>query len=392
MGIVLASLSGNRVTDAKVTIPAWGVSYVDATVDGSIILKGPVSFVIADLSMSCTVLSGGPTGAAGRSYFRLVVGAGGWGQTISRRSYANDAGVRLSNVLGDAAAEAGETLDSTTVDQTARLGPYYVRPEGPACRVLEQVAPGAWYVGEDGETRLGARPASTLSTAAPRTSELDLARGTLTIASPTIAGILPGLAIDGLTAVDVEHELGEKVGLRSTIWGQRGGTTSRRLSAFRALFDQLDPGRKFAGMWEYRIVAQQGERLNLQAIRVSTGMPDLQHVMVRPGVAGTKAQHTLGARVVVGFVDRDPSRPVVLAFEDAEGAGFLPTSLAINASTSIALAGGGAAVGRVGDSVSVTFTTADAALINSPTGACSTLSPITLTGQITAGSPKVTSG
>lgn len=392
MGIILASLSGNQVTAARCTIPAWGVSYVDVTVDSSVNLKGPVAFVLADLSLSCTVLSGGPTGAAGRSYFRLVVGAGGWGKTIPAKSYANDAGVKLSAVLGDAAAEAGETLDQTTVDQTLRLGPYFVRPAGPACHVLEQVAPGAWYVGEDGKTRLGARPASTLTTAAPRTSELDLARGTLTIASPTIAGVLPGLSIDGLTVVDVEHELGEKVGLRSMLWGQRGGTSSRRLSAFRALFDQLDPGRKFAGLWEYRIVAQQGERLNLQAIRVSTGMPDLQHVMVRPGVPGAKATHTLGARVVVGFIDRDPTRPVVVAFEDAEGAGFLPTALAINASTSIALAGGGAALGRVGDSVSVTFTTADAALIASPSGACSTPAPITLTGTITAGSPKVTSG
>jgi hypothetical protein len=388
VGVTAATLNGNRVTDARLAIPAWGASYADVTVDGSVQLSGAVTLVVADLTVQCTVLSGGPAGDASRSYFRVVAGAGGWGKSIPKRSYANDAGVKLTTVLGDAAGEVGETIDTTTVDPTARLGPYWTRPAGPACRLLEVFSPNAWYIGEDGKTRLGARPATKLAAQAARTSELDLARGTLTLASPTISGILPGLVVDGLTVVDVEHTFDAKDGLRSKVWGKQAGGTSRRLAAFRALFDQLDPDRMFRGVYEYRIVTQEGERLNLQAVRVSTGMPDLKRAVVRPGVPGCKASHFLGSRVLVGFVDADPSRPVVLAFEDAEGPGFVPPSLG--------LAGGGAAVGRVGDSVQVTLNSTEVGSIIAPggSGGACTLpgGSLTLTGQITAGSSKVTSG
>jgi hypothetical protein len=383
--IATATLNGHRVTEARLFIPAWGASYHDVSVDGEVTLSGSVTLAIADLTVQGTILSGGA--AAGRSFFRVVAGAAGWGKIIPRKAYANDLGVKLATVLGDAAATCGETLDASTVDQAATLGPSWVRPEGPACRVLERVSPSAWYVGEDGKTRLGARTASTLSVQATRVSQINLARGTLTLASETIAGILPGVVVDGLTAVDVEHEVSEKGGLRTKLWGKRGGSVSRRLSAWRAIIDQMDPDRLFRGVWEYRVVTQVANRLNLQPVRVSNGMPDLSYVYVRPGVSGCKAQVALGERVLVGFVDADPGRPVVLAHEDADGPGFVPTSLS--------LAGGGPAVGRVGDSVSVTFDATAAGHLTCVNGASPTIAPptgFTLTGTITSGSGKVTSG
>jgi hypothetical protein len=64
------------------------------------------------------------------------------------------------------------------------------------------------------------------------------------------------------------------------------------------------------------------------------------------------------------------------------------------AGATITLGGGGAAVGRVGDAVSVTLTTADALEFVSPSGGggCVLSAPLTLTGMITGGSSKVTSG
>ena len=146
----------------------------------------------------------------------------------------------------------------------------------------------------------------------------------------------------------------------------------------------------FRGVFEYRVVTQSGERLNLQPVRVSLGMPDLQRVYVRPGVPGVKAMHTLGSRVLVGFVDQDEGNPAVLAFEDAEGSGFIPLSLS--------LAGGGPAIGRVGDAVQ-----GDAQFHRLP---LRIIAPCRhgrrrvlgrrarshVVGTITAGSPKVTSG
>jgi hypothetical protein len=384
--IASATLAGNRATDVRLNIPAWGCSYADVKLDKAVSLSGKVTLVLADLTVQMSVLSGGPASAAGPSYFRCVSGAGGWANPLPAKAYSNDAGVKLATVLQDAATAVGETF--VLPPPTVTVGSYYTRPEGPACRVLEELAPSAWYVGEDGVTRLGARTPATLVTSAASTSELDLAQSTVTIASDTLAPLVPGISVDGLVALDVEHTFSSKDGVRSKIWGAQGSSVSRRLSALRALFDQLDPSRPFRGITEYRIVTQSGARLNLQPIQVSTGMPSLSRVVVRPGVPGVQAQYALGARALVGFVNADPGRPVVIGFEDAEGSGFLPQSLSILDGTS--------AIGRVGDSVQVTFTTADAALILAPPGSgggpCSAAGSFTISGQITSGSPKVTSG
>lgn len=336
MGI--ASLSNRLVIEAKSTIPAWGASYHEVTLDGEHTLSGKVELVIADLRVQCTVLSGGPS--LGRSFYRLVAGSGGLGKTIASKSYANDAGVKLLTVLSDAMSAAGETLDTSSVDAQTRLGSSWVRVEDLACRTLELVSPQAWYVGEDGKVRIGRRAAKTLSITAPRTSQLDKARGMLTLASESIASILPGSIVDGLEALDVEHEFSAEKGLRTKIWGRLSANrASRRIDAMRAIFDQLDPDRRFRELSEYRVVAGT-DRLELQSVRVSSGMPDLSGVPVRPGVSGAKSTLTPGSRVLVGFVSADPSRPVVLAFDDAESAGFLPIQTTIDATLLVKLGAG----------------------------------------------------
>ncbi len=322
MGITAATLQGHRVTSARVNVPAWGAWYADVSIDGEVTLSGRVDLVVADTTFRGAVLSGGAS--KGRSDFRLVGGAAGWGKTIPAQSYANDAGVKLATVLGDAASLVGETLDlGARADE--RIGPAYVRPEGPASRVLEELAPSAWYIGEDGVTHLGRRAAGALPAGVTH-GVVDVARGTVTLASEVIAAITPGLVVDGLAVVDVLHILDTKTGLRSTVWGKHGGS-SRRLEAWRTLSDQLDPDRRFRGVTEYRVVAQTGERYDLQAVRVSTGMPDLRRVPAWPGVSGVRSDVVLGSRVLVGFADSDPARPVVLGFEDADGEGFIPTHL-----------------------------------------------------------------
>lgn len=379
--VTAITLNGLRATDARINLPAWGVPYADVSLDSEHTLTGAATLVVADFKLTGTILSGGP--AIGRSFFRIVGGAGGWSKTLPKTSYSNDSGVKLATVLGDAATACGETLDTTTIDQAVRLGPYWTRAEDQACTLLELLAPNAWYVGEDGKTRLGQRPKTTLTATAARTSQIDLARGTVTLASETIASIVPGIVVDGLEAVDVEHEVSAKGGLRSKIWGRNSAAgNSRLLAAYREMLDLLDPGRKYRGTYEYRVVTQEGERLNLQVVLVSTTMPDIKRVVVRPGVMGCKGHPALGSRVLVIFVNNDPARPAVVGFEDAEGSGFMPLSLA--------LAGGGAAVARVGDSVTITPAQFAAASPSNGSG------PVTITSNMQAtvasGSPKVSSG
>jgi hypothetical protein len=347
MAVSGATLAGHRITSGRNTLPAWGAWYADASLDGEVTLSGAVDLVIADATYKGTVLSGGP--AQGRSDFRIVGGKAGWGKIIPKKSYANDAGVKLSTVLGDAAREAGETLDTSTISSAARVGPGFTRPKGPACRVLEQLAPGAWYIGEDGVTRLGKRATKTFSGVAARVTPIDKARGTLTLAAESITALVPGVVVDSLEAVDVVHEIGPK-GLRTKIYGSRGSLpTSRGLAAMRLVLDQLDPDRMFRGVWEYRVVTLEGKRVNLQPVLVSTGMPDLQRVPIRPGLAGSRSDLMLGARVLVGFVNADRSRPEVLAVEDADGEGFKPVLTEIDATTFVKLADGVRIMPATGD-------------------------------------------
>jgi hypothetical protein len=161
--------------------------------------------------------------------------------------------------------------------------------------------------------------------------------------------------VDGLEAVDVLHEVSADVGLRSTLWFAQGTNTSRRISALRALVEQLLPDLRYRGVSEYRVISQTGERLDLQPVRVSLGMPILRRVRVRPGVPGARADHALGSLVLVAFVDSDPARPAVIGFSDAESAGFQPTRLDLGESETVA--GGVGAAGRAlryGDPVMVT--------------------------------------
>lgn len=348
MGLI-ASLAGARVTHARIHIPAWGCWFASVDVDGALDVTGAVDLKVADLTLRGCVVSGGPEKEKGRSHYRIVGGAGGWGRTIKAKSYANDAGVKLSTILGDAAKTVGETIQIGT---DRRVGPAFTRPEGPASRVLEALSPSAWYVDEAGVTRLGRRAASTLPASVPRVSPLDKARASITLGSDSIAGILPGVVVDGLEAVDVMHEISPS-GIRSYVWGKRAGLTgSRMIDAIRAVVDALDPDRQFRGVFEYRVVTQAGKRLNLQPVRVSSGMPDLQNVSAWPGIPGAEADVALGSRVLVGFIDNEPARPYVAAYEDAEGEGFVPTTLTF--------AQGVAGVARLGDTITLSAITATA--------------------------------
>jgi hypothetical protein len=344
VGVAVSTLAGHRVTDARVTLPKWGAWYADVTIDGDVTLTGAATLVMADLTLKGAVLAGGAT--LGRSMYRLVGGFGGWSRTLPAKAYDNDAGVKLATVLSDAAIEAGEQLDLTTLDRTARIGGSYVRAEGPASRSLELLIPGGWYVGEDGITRAGSRATAALAVDAPRVSPADLARGKIVLAPESIATILPGVIVDGITAIDVTHEVSGKGGLRSTIWGSQANAP---LDSLRSLIKQLDPDRAFRGLKEYRVVTQEGERLNLQPIRVSTGLPDLRRVRVMPGIPGASATHKLGARVLVAFVDDDPAEPRVVGFEDAEGEGASPLAVSIDADTFVKLADGSRPMSATGD-------------------------------------------
>jgi hypothetical protein len=373
--VTTATLDGNRCTSASVTLPSYGVWWAEVGLDAEVSLSGAVTLVLADLTLTGTVMSGGPS--KGRSRYRIAGGAGGWGTTVAAKGYADDAGVKRAKVIADAATAAGETFLNEETTPT-RLGPSYARADGPASSVLHDTAPQAWYVDEAGVTRLGARTGAELAVTATR-GPLDLAAGCQTVAATAIATILPGVIVDGNVATDVVHSVDADQGLRSTLYYAGVTSGARRLELWRELAEALDPRRRFRGVTEYRVVTLDGERLNLQPVLTSVGMPDVQRVIARPGVAGCKAEVALGSRVGVAFMNSDPSRPYVCCYEDAEGEGFVPDVLDIDATDEVVL-------GISASSVDIGDGTMGAARQNDPV----TAGPYA--GTITLGSTKVTVG
>jgi hypothetical protein len=340
-----ATLQGVAVTACRVQIPAWGVWYADVQTSGDAVLAGRVTLVLADLTLTGTVLSGGSR--QGRGSWRVVGGAGGWGREIAAQSEANDAGVKASVVLAKAAALAGETMGTVP---TGTVGPAWARPVGVASAALNLIYPRGWYVDSAGVTQIGARASAVYVGQAIRLDGTDLALGKIELAAESIAALLPGAVVDGVDAVDVEHVLdGGK--LRTTVWG--AGVVAGARRPWSELIEAALPWLRFAGTWEYRVVTQSGERLNLQPVRVVTGMPDLRSVKVRPGLPGAKAEHALGSCVLVSFVDADPARPVVVGFEDADGEGFAPDTLDLETAAHTGAAAPVGTVVRVGDLVTV---------------------------------------
>lgn len=344
----LVTLAGAPCTRATAQIPAWGCWWADFDLVGEVTLSGRVSCAFAGATLSGTIVSGGPS--RGRSAYRVVGGAGGWGQTLPAKPYHDDAGVKLRTVLGDAASAAGETL--TGVDQQLRLGPHFARGAALASHLLHALAPRNWYVDLDGTTRIGQRAASAYSGSGTRT-RIDPAGLVVEIATEDVSALVPGVTVDGSQpATDVEWSLDEK---RLTARVYSGPRPSRRLDAFRRIFDALDPWRKYRALAEYRIVSQDAERLNLQIVRVGTGLPDLPRVPVRPGVAGARTDPKLGGLVLVAFADGDPSRPNVVAFDAPDAPGWLPTLIELGESSDfVSLAG------KVGDEIQRIRTWADA--------------------------------
>jgi len=319
--VSLATLADRTVTGCRVHIPAWGVWWAEVELASTDTLSGSVTLVLADASFVGTVMNGGAH--QGRSRWIVAGGAGGWGKTIAADSESNDAGAKLKNVIRKAATLAGESFNESSA--TGTIGSRYARPEGPASRSLALLAPKNWYVDTAGVTQIGQRTAAAFEGAYTLEDD-DAAAGRLVVAAPQIADLLPGAILEGITAVDVQHDLVDDA-LRTTIWGATRATTDRMSEAFQRIIQAVDPWYLYRGQFEYRIVSQEGDLLNLQIVRASSGLPDLSRVRIRPGVPGMTAMYTLGSRCIVMFVDADPTRPSVVSFEHPDAPGFQPDVL-----------------------------------------------------------------
>ena len=315
----LATLNGYSATKLRLPVPAWGLWWADVDLAEPQALTGAAALVVAGQAMSGTIVSGGAI--HGRAAYHVVGGGGGWGKSLPAKPYQDDGGVRLRTVLNDAARKLGETLADVPA---TLLGPHYARPAATGTELLNLLAPQNWYVDFAGVTHIGRRPATAYTGSAPRV-RVDPIVPVIDLAIDSLAGLLPGVQVDGSApATDVEFNLNPKR-LTASVYTTASGLPAR-LEAWADLLAALDPRARYRASYEFRVVTQSGERLNLQPVRIASGMPDLGAVPVRlaPGV---KAQHLPGSLVMVSFADADPSRPFVFAGDHPDSPGWMPLEL-----------------------------------------------------------------
>jgi hypothetical protein len=314
-------VNGNACSAALLTVPGVGLWYACVELTDAVALAGSITLRVLDTSWQGYVISGGPVD--GRARYRIVAGAGGWGRELPPKAYQNDAGLTAARLISDAASEAGETVDAPP---TTRLGVHFSRPRGPASFALNLLAQRAWYAREDGVVAFGARPLlNDVASQLPTVQRDPAARLVELALTDTAAGLLPGAPTEFGAAADVELELGQD-GLRARLYAAPARPT-RRLEAQARILDALDPARRWRALYEYRVVSQTAERLNLQPVRSRSELPDLARVPVRMGVPGVRAQHALGSQVIVAFLDGDPSRPAVVGFDSPGQPAWMPLSL-----------------------------------------------------------------
>jgi hypothetical protein len=346
MSGAIVTLAGVVAVAARVHVPPGGPWFADVDLDTDASLPaGKVDLVLGPLTVRGTVAAPYAGTYAAQRRVRVIAGAGGWGTLVTPRAYHNDGGVRPRTVADDAARIAGETLGDFAPGADPLPGADYVRGAGPASSVLEDViGDAAWWVDYDGTTRVGAR---STSDPVPRSYEvLDYNPRTrtavLTVDDPGAVVIGSRLRDPTLPDPQTVHELTIEVthaAIRLHAWtGGTGGRYGRAAGALRALIAAAGPSEvPIYGARRYRVSSVSGDRLMLQAVNRTAGLPDVGPISAWPGVAGAHAVPAVGAEVLVEFIEGDRAQPYVTAWAGRDGHGFVPVSLLLDIETTLTL-------------------------------------------------------
>jgi hypothetical protein len=157
--------------------------------------------------------------------------------------------------------------------------------------------------------------------------------------------------------------------------------SDRFVTAFRAILNALLPTLANFGHWEYRVTeVLPGPPVLISGVPVSVNCPfgNLARITLWPGPTGGYATPAIGSRVLVAFVDGDPQKPRI--------AGLDPNSTPVLTT----LAGGGPAIARSGDTVTITQAELTAATAQAGGNPVTIAAPLQC--QITSGSTKAVCG
>jgi hypothetical protein len=126
----------------------------------------------------------------------------------------------------------------------------------------------------------------------------------------------------------------------------------RIVRGLRAFVREVFPRVDYYALYEFEVVAQSGDKLDVKPVDLTLGFPPMPRVPMLPGLAGGTPQLAPRSRVLVGWVNGDPARPYVSNYAATSADGGVPTSVAIDADEILLGAGNGRVVCD-GDTVSI---------------------------------------
>jgi hypothetical protein len=207
----VSTLGTQRILEVhSLLIPPAGGWIADVSLDSTALPPlASTTLTIGDLQLVGAVTSAAyddhPVGGARPRV--LVEGGAGWGLVLARGgAYDAPGGVRLSTVLADLAALAGEAYDAP--DDVLLPGQYSWPAPGPYWPVTgrsvlaDLVARGAvplWRVAPSGRTRFDAWPSTGAADGSVRVTSRNLARARRHVAcDQRVAALLPGATLEGV--------------------------------------------------------------------------------------------------------------------------------------------------------------------------------------------------
>lgn len=314
-----------RIVAAEIVIPYNGTWVADLNIDPDVAPaysgKATVAFGNAGEQLVGTIDEGFSGAFGERATMRIVGGTNGWRRELPPQQFTSPAGVTLSAVVSSTAAAAGE---AAIVEADDVLGEHYLRPKGLASSVL---VGREWYVDLLGVTHVGPRPSST-PPAGAEVLEWDPGEQRAIISSDSL--ILPGTVFSGddrfgsITVRDAIHRIDGGSFRVVALCGPKPAT--RLLAAMTSMVEAL-ARVKHARQYKYRIVADVGTKLSLQAVGGTPDMPDSVQVDKWYGAHGVTEIATPGDEVMVSFAAGDPPQPYVSAYKGK------PVLLTLDAST-----------------------------------------------------------
>lgn len=308
-------LDGKRVTSGVVTIPTNNIWSAELSLAESALPSTNCVLTVGNLSLVGTVVR--QAAFAGVVRTKLVGGAGGWRKAVDSQQYSNSVGVSAKMVLNDLAKAVGETLSWAS---DINLGNTWTRQAAQAVYNLKLIAGQNWHVKPDGATTLDAWDSSAISSQLMVINATG-SEGRFQIATEDMASWLPGRTFVSPTVTEaqsiatVQHFIENEGKVRLEVL-TKDGNTDRLLDSLRQLIRLEFPQLAYMATWEFTVINVHSDgSLDLIPVSPSCPIPTLSSVPPRASIPGMVVKPQTGSTCLVCFIDANPKRPYILAYD-----------------------------------------------------------------------------